>query len=76
MGITGSGPQKKGRSLPDDPIKVLLPDDHAMFREGIVGLLATYGGMEVVGSTSNGEEAVALAVRTRPDVVSMRVPFE
>jgi DNA-binding NarL/FixJ family response regulator len=62
----------------DDPIRVLLTDDHTMFREGLAGLLASYGGMEVVGSTPNGEEAVALVERTRPDVVLMQVqiPFE
>ena len=55
-----------------------LADDHTMFREGLAGLLASYGGMEVVGSTPNGEEAVALAQRTRPDVVLMQVqvPFD
>jgi DNA-binding NarL/FixJ family response regulator len=64
--------------LPTDPIKVLLADDHTLFRNGLAGLLASYGGMEVVGSTPNGEEAVDLVERTRPDVVLMQVqvPFE
>lgn len=64
--------------MPADPIKVLLADDHTLFRNGLAGLLASYGGMEVVGSTPNGEEAVALVERTRPDVVLMQVqvPFE
>jgi DNA-binding NarL/FixJ family response regulator len=64
--------------LPADPIKVLLADDHTLFRNGLAGLLASYGGMEVVGSTPNGEEAVALVEKTRPDVVLMQVqvPFE
>jgi DNA-binding NarL/FixJ family response regulator len=64
--------------LPADPIKVLLADDHTLFRNGLAGLLASYGGMEVVGSTPNGEEAVALVERTKPDVVLMQVqvPFE
>ena len=64
--------------MPADPIKVLLADDHTLFRNGLAGLLASYGGMEVVGSTTNGEEAVALVERTRPDVVLMQVqiPFE
>jgi DNA-binding NarL/FixJ family response regulator len=76
--IFSSGLTKKGDSLPADPIKVLLADDHTMFREGLAGLLASYGGMEVVGSTPNGDEAVALAERTTPDVVLMQVqlPFE
>ena len=64
--------------MPTDPIKVLLADDHTLFRNGLAGLLASYGGMEVVGSTPNGEEAVALVERTSPDVVLMQVqiPFE
>ena len=64
--------------MPADPIKVLLADDHTLFRNGLAGLLASYGGMEVVGSTPNGEDAVALVERTRPDVVLMQVqiPFE
>lgn len=64
--------------MPADPIKVLLADDHTLFRNGLAGLLASYGGMEVVGSTPNGEEAVDLVERTRPDVVLMQVqvPFE
>jgi DNA-binding NarL/FixJ family response regulator len=49
-----------------------------MFREGLAGLLASYGGMRVVGSTPNGEDALALAEEERPDVVIMQVqiPFE
>jgi DNA-binding NarL/FixJ family response regulator len=64
--------------LPEDQITVLLADDHTMFREGLAGLLASYGGMRVVGSTPNGEDALALAEEERPDVVIMQVqiPFE
>ena len=64
--------------MPADPIKVFLADDHTMFREGLAGLLASYGGMRVVGSTPNGEDALALAEEERPDVVIMQVqiPFE
>jgi DNA-binding NarL/FixJ family response regulator len=78
IGTIGSYLTRKGCSLPADPIKVLLADDHTMFREGFAGILASYGGMEVVGSTPNGEEAVTLVERTRPDVVLMQVqsPFE
>ncbi|MBA2691420.1 MAG: response regulator transcription factor [Rubrobacter sp.] len=59
-------------------IKVLLADDHTMFREGLAGLLTSYGGLEVVGETTNDEGAVELARRTKPDVVVMQVqmPFE
>ena len=57
---------------------VLLADDHTMFREGLAGLLTSYGGLEVVGETTNDQGAVALARQTKPDVVIMQVqmPFE
>ena len=57
---------------------VLLADDHTMFREGLAGLLISYGGLEVVGETTNDEGAVALAREKKPDVVIMQVqmPFE
>lgn len=57
---------------------MLLADDHTMFREGLAGLLASYGGLEVVGQTTNDEGAVAIAREAKPDVVIMQVqmPFE
>ena len=72
------GEDRSKNASNDAPIRVLLADDHAMFREGLAGLLASCGGMKVVGSIANGEEAVALAQSTRPDVVLMQVqmPFE
>ena len=56
-----------------DPIRVLLADNHTMFRQGIASVLADYGGMEVVGQTDNDEGAVELARLTKPDVVLMQV---
>jgi DNA-binding NarL/FixJ family response regulator len=56
-----------------DPIKVLLADNHTMFREGIARVLADYGSMEVVGQTDNDEGAVELARLRKPDVVLMQV---
>ena len=60
------------------PIKVLLADDHTMFREGLAVILASYGGMEVVAEVPNDSEAIRLATELRPDVVVMQVqmPFE
>ncbi|CAN5601242.1 response regulator transcription factor [soil metagenome] len=57
---------------------VLLADDHTMFREGLAKLLTAYGGLEVVGETTNDDGAAALAREKKPDVVIMeaRVPFE
>jgi DNA-binding NarL/FixJ family response regulator len=61
-----------------DPIKVLLADDHALFREGLAGLLAAYGGLEIIAEVSNDEGALTLAQAHKPDVVVMEVqiPFE
>ncbi len=55
------------------PIRVLLADDHTMFRQGLAGILARYGGMEVVAEVPNDAEALRLARRLRPDVVVMQV---
>jgi DNA-binding NarL/FixJ family response regulator len=60
------------------PIRVLLADDHTMFREGLAGILASYGGMEVIAEVPNDGEALRLAGELSPDVVIMQVqmPFE
>ncbi len=55
----------------DDPIRVMLVDDHAVVRQGLKAFLATEAGIEVVGEASNGKEAVALAAQLHPDVVLM-----
>jgi DNA-binding NarL/FixJ family response regulator len=55
------------------PIRVLLADDHTMFRQGIASVLSGYGGIEIVGQADNDAGAVELARRTRPDVVLMQV---
>jgi DNA-binding NarL/FixJ family response regulator len=60
------------------PPRVLLADDHTMFREGLANVLATYGGIEVVAETTNDEGAVVLAREHKPDVVIMQaqLPLE
>ncbi|MFF7592538.1 response regulator [Kitasatospora purpeofusca] len=51
--------------------RVLVADDQTVVREGIVMLLGLLPGIEVVGAAADGEEAVALVARHRPDVVLM-----
>jgi DNA-binding NarL/FixJ family response regulator len=52
-------------------IRVLLAEDHAVVRSGLLQLLGDIDGMEVVGAATGGEEAVALAAEHKPDVVLM-----
>jgi DNA-binding NarL/FixJ family response regulator len=54
-----------------DPIRVLVADDQALVREGLMTLLQVAAGIEPVAAASDGEEAVALAARHRPHVVLM-----
>src|SRR4030095_10571656 len=65
MGRTGESTDV-GR---EDPIRVVLAEDHAEFRLGLREMLATDGGIEVVGEAENGAQAAALAREVRPDVV-------
>ena len=53
--------------------RVLLADDHAMFRQGVREMLSSDEGIEVAGEAENGKEAVDLAERLRPDVVLLDV---
>jgi DNA-binding NarL/FixJ family response regulator len=53
------------------PVRVLLADDQRVVREGLGTLLGLLHDIEVVGMASDGEEAVALAIELRPDVVLM-----
>jgi DNA-binding NarL/FixJ family response regulator len=55
----------------DEPVKVLLADDYTLFREGLVGLLTSHGGMEVVAQTATDDGSVALAREKKPDVVTI-----
>ena len=56
-----------------NPLTILLAEDHAVVREGLRSLLEISGEFKVVGEAETGAEAVALAGRTRPDVVVMDI---
>src|SRR5215472_2539106 len=56
-----------------EPLRVLIADDHPLFRHGIHTLLDAAADIEVVGKATSGEEAVAMAVALQPDLVLMDV---
>jgi len=54
-----------------EPVKVLVVDDHALFRRGIVTVLANQENISVVGEANNGLEAIEKAAELAPDVIVM-----
>ena len=58
---------------PSSVIRVIVADDHALFRRGLEMVLADEDDIEVVGEASDGEEVVALARELMPDLVLMDV---
>jgi DNA-binding NarL/FixJ family response regulator len=57
--------------MTQEPIRVLIADDHPVYRDGLARLLADLGGFEVAGLAADGAEAVRLADELAPDVIVM-----
>jgi two-component system NarL family response regulator len=64
-------PAEPGAST--DPIRVLIADDHALFRRGLEMVLQGEPGLDLVGQASDGQEAVQIASEVVPDVVLMDI---
>ena len=65
-------PDQDGRT-DGDAIRVMICDDHALFRRGLIMVLESEEGMDVVGEAEDGEEAIQKAEQLAPDVVLMDV---
>ena len=59
--------------MPTDSIRVILADDHAVVRKGIREFLTEPGDIEVIAEASDGEEAIALLEREKPDVAVLDI---
>ena len=61
----------------DDPLSVVLIDDHSLCRQGLAELLQARGGIRVLGATGNPGEALALLQEQVPDllVMDLRMPL-
>jgi DNA-binding NarL/FixJ family response regulator len=55
------------------PIRMIVVDDHALFRAGLISLLSEMEGLEILGEAGDGESAVQLARSKKPDLVLMDV---
>jgi DNA-binding NarL/FixJ family response regulator len=56
-----------------EPIRIVVVDDHALFRRGLVGLLSEMPDFQVVGEAADGKEALNVIADQRPDVVLLDV---
>jgi DNA-binding NarL/FixJ family response regulator len=56
-------------TTPDQPLRVVIADDQASVREGLVLLLGGLPGIDVVGAAADGEQALALVAEQRPDAI-------
>ncbi len=54
-----------------EPLRVLIAEDHPLFRKGMRALLTATPGTEVVGEATTGQEAIELAAELQPDVILM-----
>ena len=61
---------------PTQVIRVLMADDHMIFRQGVRKLLEEEGGISIVGEAANGNECIAMMAKLRPDILllDMNVP--
>jgi DNA-binding NarL/FixJ family response regulator len=57
-------------------LRAILLDDHTMFREGLLSILSSHEGIEVVGHSSTGEEAFTLLRENSPDVVITQIDMD
>ena len=54
-----------------NPIRVLLADDHPLFRRGMRAILGVEPDTELVGEATDGQQALDMALELRPDVILM-----
>ena len=59
--------------MPTAPIRLLIVDDHNLFRQGLIRILGDYQQLQIVGQAANGQDALTLVEQLRPDLVLMDV---
>ena len=51
-----------------EDIRIVVVDDHTLFRRGLVGLLVEMEGFQVVGEAANGQDALSTVIAQKPDM--------
>ena len=54
-------------------VRLVIVDDHSLFRKGLVGLLEEMPDFLVVGEASNGQEAIGVIEKSKPDIVLLDI---
>lgn len=62
--------------MSEDRIRLIVADDHKLFRDGLVSLLGSTGDIKVVGEASTGREAVEKASKIKPDLILMDIRMQ
>jgi PAS domain S-box-containing protein len=70
---TGVGELPAQAAAIDRPARILVADDHRLFREGVIHLLSQEPDMTVVGEAADGEEAIEFSRRLKPDILILDV---
>jgi two-component system, NarL family, nitrate/nitrite response regulator NarL len=60
-------------ATPNSAVRVLIADDHGLFAEALEAILSADGRIDVAGHAHDGQQALELAMRLRPDVVLMDI---
>lgn len=55
------------------PIKILIADDHQLFREGLINLLSSTADIEIIAQAENGKQTIDKARRLNPDIIIMDI---
>ncbi len=71
--IENTQPARSNGEAPGDLCRIVVADDHAIFREGLINLLSQEPGLQVVGEAADGNQAVSLVRQLRPDLLIVDV---
>src|SRR6202166_2964064 len=55
------------------PLRILIADDHQLFRDGVRALFQSHAGWEICGEARTGREAVIKAIELRPDIIILDI---